>query len=141
MSFSGSSDSRCSSWATTRLAIWSSTSWPRKITRSRSRREEMANERSPRPSCSTTTGTSGMSVPAEPSEHGLAREAPLPGDAPAGQLAGLGELPHVLLVDLEQRRDLIEREHVGRGGRLEGMAAHRHLVGRVLDRHAPRAEA
>ena len=38
MSLSGSSDSRCRSWATIRLAIWSSTGVPRKTMRSLSRR-------------------------------------------------------------------------------------------------------
>src|SRR5438876_3982718 len=62
MSFSGSSDSRCSSWATIRLAIWSSTGVPRKMIRSFSRRLYMSNARSPREVCSTTIGTSGLIV-------------------------------------------------------------------------------
>src|SRR6266566_2751535 len=62
MSFSGSSDSRCSSWATIRLAIWSSTGVPRKMIRSFSRRLYMSNARSPREVCSTTMGTSGLIV-------------------------------------------------------------------------------
>src|SRR6478672_1746427 len=60
MSFSGSSASRWSSCATTRLEISSLISPPTKTTRSRSSREEMSNERSPRASCWTTMGTSGM---------------------------------------------------------------------------------
>src|SRR6266566_1958987 len=62
MSFSGSSDSRCSSWATIRLAIWSSTGVPRKMIRSFSRRLYMSNARSPREVCSTTMGMSGLIV-------------------------------------------------------------------------------
>src|ERR687887_1786495 len=60
MSFSGSSDSRCSSWATTRLAIWSSIGVPMNTIRSESSREKMSYSRSPRESCWTTTGTRGM---------------------------------------------------------------------------------
>jgi hypothetical protein len=58
MSVSGSSASRKSSWATIRFADVSPTSVPRKMIRSRSRREKMSNERSKRPSDSTTIGTS-----------------------------------------------------------------------------------
>src|SRR5436190_8073604 len=57
MSVSGSSASRKRSWATIRFADESSTSLPRKTIRSRSRREKMSNERSKRPSVSTTIGT------------------------------------------------------------------------------------
>src|ERR1044072_6166099 len=62
MSLSGSSDSRCSSWATTRLAMSWLTWVPRKMIRSLSRREEMSKERSPREVCSTTIGTRGLMV-------------------------------------------------------------------------------
>src|SRR3954452_21270291 len=57
MSVSGSSASRKRSWATTRLADASLTSVPRKTIRSRRSREKMSNERSKRPSDSTTIGT------------------------------------------------------------------------------------
>src|SRR3954468_7658926 len=57
MSLSLSSDSRCRSWATTRLAIVSSTGSPRNTIRSLSSREKMSNERSPRADVSMTIGT------------------------------------------------------------------------------------
>src|SRR3954468_2281808 len=57
MSVSGSSASRKRSWATIRFAEASLTSVPRKTIRSRRRREKMSNERSKRPSDSTTIGT------------------------------------------------------------------------------------
>src|SRR5579884_1247401 len=62
MSLSGSSDSRCRSWATIRFAIWSSTGVPRKMIRSLSRRLYMSKARSPREVCSPTIGTSGLIV-------------------------------------------------------------------------------
>src|SRR4051794_39766290 len=60
MSLSGSDDSRCSSWATMRLATWSSTAEPRKTMRSLSSREKMSYSRSPRAVRSMTMGTKGM---------------------------------------------------------------------------------
>src|SRR5947208_12427315 len=57
MSESGSSASRKSSCATIKFAADASTSVPRKTIRSRSSREKMSNERSKRPSDSTTMGT------------------------------------------------------------------------------------
>src|SRR6266576_5177721 len=57
MSVSGSSASRKRSCATTRFAADASTSVPRKTIRSRRRREKISNERSKRPSDSTTMGT------------------------------------------------------------------------------------
>src|SRR3954471_4224112 len=60
MSLSGSWDSRWRSWATIRLATWSSTALPRKTIRSLSRREKMSNSRSPRAVRSITIGTRGM---------------------------------------------------------------------------------
>src|SRR3954468_13108984 len=57
MSESGSSASRKRSCATTRFAAEASTSVPRKTMRSRRSREKMSNERSKRPSDSTTIGT------------------------------------------------------------------------------------
>src|SRR5436190_15943969 len=60
MSLSGSDDSRCSSWATMRLATWSSTAEPRKTIRSLSSREKMSYSRSPRAVRSMTMGTRGM---------------------------------------------------------------------------------
>src|ERR671937_169602 len=56
MSASGSSASRKSSCATIRFADCSLTSVPRKTIRSRRSREKMSNERSYRPSDSTTIG-------------------------------------------------------------------------------------
>ena len=58
MSFFGFSDSRNSSWAVTRLAIWSSIAPVMKMIRSRSSREKMSKLRSPRLDCSMTMGTS-----------------------------------------------------------------------------------
>src|SRR4051812_19944481 len=60
MSLSGSDDSRCSSWATIRFAIWSSTAEPRKMMRSLSSREKMSYSRSPRAVRSMTIGTRGI---------------------------------------------------------------------------------
>src|SRR6478735_1331860 len=60
MSLSGSEDSRCRSWATMRLATWSSTALPRKMMRSLRRREKMSYSRSPLADRSTTVGTRGM---------------------------------------------------------------------------------
>src|SRR5207248_7690318 len=57
MSVSGASASRKRSWATTRFAAAASTPVPRKTIRSRRRREKMSNDRSKRPSDSTTIGT------------------------------------------------------------------------------------
>src|SRR6266581_1884342 len=57
MSASGSSASRKSSCATIRFAADASTSVPRNTIRSRRSREKMSNERSKRPSDSTTIGT------------------------------------------------------------------------------------
>src|SRR5438105_8504871 len=62
MSASGSSASRKSSCATMRFADCSETSVPRKTIRSRRRREKMSNERSKRPSDSTTIGTSWLNA-------------------------------------------------------------------------------
>src|SRR4051812_20580972 len=62
MSFSRSSASRKSSCAAITFALSSVTSVPRNTIRSRSRREEMSNERSQRPSASTTMGTSGTAT-------------------------------------------------------------------------------
>src|SRR5437868_10887940 len=57
MSVSGSSASRKSSCATIKFADDGSTSVPRKTIRSRRSREKMSNDRSKRPSDSTTIGT------------------------------------------------------------------------------------
>src|SRR6476620_1258263 len=51
MSLSGFSDSRCKSWAHTRLAIVSSIGVPRKMMCSLSRREYRSKARSPRFGC------------------------------------------------------------------------------------------
>src|SRR4051794_40043341 len=126
MSRSGSSDSRWRSWATTRFATWSSIGSPRKTTRSRSSREEMSKERSPRESCSTTMGTRGTGLllslaTGEPVENGAPGEAPLvPDPTPRelslvregldGGLVGLEELGHV--GQRHYLRDLIGQERV-----------------------------
>src|SRR5262249_48245616 len=60
MSLSGSSASRNSIWAMTRLASSSSMKVGRKMIRSLRSREKMSNARSPRGVCSTTIGTSAM---------------------------------------------------------------------------------
>src|SRR5215510_7027445 len=60
MSLSGSSASRNSIWAMTRLASSSSMKVGRKMIRSLSRREKMSNARSPRGVCSMTMGTSAI---------------------------------------------------------------------------------
>src|SRR5215467_14017211 len=57
MSLSGSSASRYSIWAMTRLARSSSMKVGKKMMRSFRRREKMSNARSPRGVCSTTIGT------------------------------------------------------------------------------------
>src|SRR5215510_9284803 len=66
MSLSGSSASRNSIWAMTRLASSSSMNVGRKMIRSLSRREKMSNARSPRGVCSTTIGTKAIGVSFEP---------------------------------------------------------------------------
>src|SRR5437764_984281 len=63
MSVSGSSASRKRSCATIRFADVSLTSVPRKTIRSRRSREKMSNERSNRPSDSTTIGTKWLNAP------------------------------------------------------------------------------
>src|SRR5918996_961899 len=60
MSLSGSSASRNSIWAMTRLASSSSMNVGRKMIRSLRRREKMSNARSPRGVCSMTIGTRAM---------------------------------------------------------------------------------
>src|SRR5215510_1120177 len=60
MSLSGSSASRNSIWAMTRLASSSSMKVGRKMIRSLRRREKMSKARSPRGVCSTTIGTRAM---------------------------------------------------------------------------------
>src|SRR3954453_246391 len=62
MSGAGSSASRKSSSATIRFADVSLTSVPRKTIRSRRSREKMSNERSKRPSDSTTIGTKWLNA-------------------------------------------------------------------------------
>src|SRR5690348_2036192 len=61
MSLSGSSDSRWSSCAITRFAIWSSTGVPRNTMRSARRREYRVHARSRRDGCSTTIAIRGIS--------------------------------------------------------------------------------
>src|SRR3954452_1247000 len=104
----------------------------------------MSNERSPRPSCSTTMGTRGMSGTPQPIEDGLPGEAPLPADLAARELARVGQLLHRVLVDPEEHRDLRQGEDVARrgvGGGDEADTADGHVVGLVLDGDPPRAEA
>src|SRR4051794_22856873 len=50
----------------------------------------------------------------EPLQERTAREAPIATDAPARQLAGVGERGDLGRVDLQQRRRLLEREHLER---------------------------
>src|ERR1700729_2452999 len=92
MSLSGSWDSRCRSWATTRLAIVSSIGLPMKMMRSFSSRLKMSNSRSPRAVLSMTMGTRGMTVrlaTALRQQHGGALEG---ARAQVGQgLLGLGQ--------------------------------------------------
>src|SRR3954451_9391071 len=144
MSFSGSSDSRCSSCATTTFATWSSIGVPTKITRSRSRREEISTAPSPRASCSTTIGTIGMSVAllaAEPAQQGGPREAPVVAEPARGEVAGLGHRRQHVALDLEQVGRLAEREHLGRPGRQERGAPDRHRVVHLDHLRAPPREA
>src|SRR5712691_2352278 len=62
MSLSGSSASRKSIWAITRLARSSSMNVGRKMIRSLSSREKMSKARSPRGVCSITIGTRAMTL-------------------------------------------------------------------------------
>src|SRR5256885_2291874 len=62
MSLSGSSASRNSIWAMTRLASSSSMNVGRKMIRSLSRREKMSKARSPRGVCSITIGTRAIAA-------------------------------------------------------------------------------
>src|SRR5262249_23858792 len=62
MSLSGSSASRKSIWAMTRLASSSSMKVGRKMIRSLRRREKMSKARSPRGVCSTTMGTKAIAL-------------------------------------------------------------------------------
>src|SRR5258705_4154027 len=62
MSLSGSSASRNSIWAMTRLASSSSINVGRKMIRSLSSREKMSNARSPRGVCSITIGTRAITT-------------------------------------------------------------------------------
>src|SRR4029453_15160133 len=62
MSLSGSSASRNSIWAMTRLASSSSMNVGRKMIRSLSSREKMSNARSPRGVCSITMGTRAITT-------------------------------------------------------------------------------
>src|SRR4029077_17117115 len=62
MSLSGSSASRNSIWAMTRLASSSSMKVGRKMIRSLSSREKMSNARSPRGVCSLTIGTRAITA-------------------------------------------------------------------------------
>src|SRR5665213_3353477 len=92
MSLSGSEDSRCRSWATTRLATVSSIGDPMNTIRSLSRRLKMSNSRSPRAVRSMTMGTRGMETTLEHvlrDQHGRALEAAV---AQVGKrLFGLGQ--------------------------------------------------
>src|SRR5918999_5017529 len=104
----------------------------------------MSKERSPRESCSMTTGTRGISLGGrgasgplivsrrEPVENGPARETPLLADPSARRLARLGHPLDLRRLDLEQGGELVEREYLGRAGRLERVAAHGEGVVRGL---------
>src|SRR4051812_4091481 len=122
MSFSGSEDSRCSNWATTRFAIVSSIGLPRKMMRSLSSLEKMSNSRSPLAVRSMTMGTSGMARTLAGAD--LVAQAPRevgddPVDAeverglhPRARVDRVGEhlqVPVVGAVD-ELRRQLLQRQ-------------------------------
>src|SRR5215218_9053870 len=89
MSLSGSSLSRWSSWAMTRLAMVSSIGVPRKMIRSLSSREKMSNERSPRLVCSMTMGTRFASAIEQTSGRGLGTTRGYQRRARSGVLAGI----------------------------------------------------
>src|SRR5215218_4000789 len=91
MSLSGSSLSRCRSWAMTRLAMVSSIGVPRKMIRSLSNREKMSNERSPRLVCSMTMGTRFASAIEQTSRRGWGRRE---GTSAAPGSEGLERIGH-----------------------------------------------
>src|SRR5689334_3645591 len=129
-----SSPSRNSSWAITTLATLSSISVPRNTMRSLSSREYRSQPRSPRWVCSITvgirlTGCDRLLSPryflislaisprlraGEPGDERGAREPPAGAELAAGQLAGLGELDHRRLGDLEELAGLLGVQHLGR---------------------------
>src|SRR5215213_3584817 len=91
MSLSGSSLSRWSSWAMTRLAMVSSIGVPRKMIRSLRSREKMSNERSPRLVCSMTMGTRFASAIEQTSGRGQGtRREGYQRHARSGALARIG---------------------------------------------------
>src|SRR5918994_6323238 len=90
MSLSGSSLSRCRSWAMTRLAMVSSIGVPRKMIRSLSSREKMSNERSPRLVCSMTMGTRFASAIEQTSGRGQGRREGTSAAPGSEGLAGFG---------------------------------------------------
>src|SRR5947207_9305542 len=123
MSFAESSESRNRSCAITTLATASSISVPRNTMRSLSRREYRSRPRSPRWVCSITVGIrlTGCGLllslryfvmsprlrAGEPGNERGAREPPRGAELAAGELAGLGELDHDRLGDLQQLARLL----------------------------------
>src|SRR5215467_13936081 len=85
MSLSGSSASRKSIWAMTRLAISSSMYVGRKMIRSLSSLEKMSKARSPRGVCSTTIGTRAMGVLTVARAPGLLPDGRIPDQEVEGQ--------------------------------------------------------
>src|SRR5215218_9195023 len=73
----------------------------------------------------------------EPCEHGPPHESPFPSHLAPRQLAAPRELPHRLLVHLEQLRDLLDGEHLLRIGRGEPMTPHGEGVIGRLDGYPP----
>src|SRR5262249_14666688 len=78
MSLSGSSASRNSIWAMTRLASSSSMKVGRKMIRSLRRREKMSKARSPRGVCSTTMGTKAIGLLLRSDDSPVSRGTGLP---------------------------------------------------------------
>src|ERR1700761_6232811 len=121
MSLSGSWDSRCSSCATTRLAIVSSIGLPMKMMRSLSSRLKMSNSRSPRAVLSMTMGTRGMAMRLEHGARLLVR-APL-GEQHSGALEGAGAQVGQGLLGLGQGVGGDRRDHRDLGGEFEEFVA------------------
>src|SRR5690349_9691259 len=133
MSLSGSEDSRCRSWATMRLATWSSTAVPRKTIRSLRRREKMSYSRSPLADRSTTVGTRGM-----PRNLAIQRGHPAPVVALAAGRGQLGVDPREVVLgqlDVARAPVLLEVGHaLGAGDRDDVVALGEHPRQRQLAR-------
>src|ERR671937_1203096 len=128
MSFSGSSLSRCSSWAMIRLATVSSIGVPRKMIRSFSSREKMSKERSPRLVCSMTIGTRFASAMG-PSGRRCERSGTTRGYQRSGPAAGgpervaLGRLLQVGADPVDRQADQVEHPLEDVGGLQPAVAA------------------